>query len=290
MPKKRSSRNRFNSLASSSGAPPIFSRDWWKDEQVQRLLAAAESRDWQERERLLASIEPSARREILQIFGRLPARESARKRILSSLAPDRRFLVELEDLIARFMRTAGTLFDQSDGKVEMSLDVMIEALEREADYLRHRIYQATGRWPESYRDDEEAGSADTAPGHKMSPLTAEQHLEWRNATPLEQVQLFLEHFYFGTYFSSRGVSTRGRPPDPETEWRSKLIAAYSQFREWERILPKAAIADTMARFKTSRGTVLAARRMWCQQMQHLHFDPKTAREYREQLDRLEDCE
>jgi hypothetical protein len=79
-------------------------------------------------------------------------------------------------------------------------------------------------------------------------------------------------------------SKRGRPLDPKTEFRNKRIAAFTKFRQWEGCAPKAAVADATALYGVKDSTVHAAVQQWCPQMEHLNFDPATAKKYRERLE------
>jgi hypothetical protein len=188
----------------------------------------------------------------------------ARKRYLATLAPNRRFLVELDDLMERMWKERRPL--SSTG--EWPLGQMLDALERHYEKVRSEINQLRSR------------------RLFLVPLTEAQHKEWEDEAK-ERPVFFDERYLFGTWFNSSPRPSRGRPSD---EFRSKRIAAYSLFKEWEGEPHKGAIADATARYKCSRPTVYKARKQWCPQMQHLrpHFNQATAKVYRERIERVED--
>ena len=209
----------------------------------------------------------------------------ARERYLATLTPDRRFIVELNDLMEDMWKdrhSIGYYLDKDDSEV-WPLEDMLEALERHCEKVRSKIYY--------WRPDKKRLPEPKPPrtdGMHLVPLTEAQDIEWQQATHMEQIGFYIERYLFATIFKNRSEpSSRGRPSDPEVEFRSKRIAAYTQFREWEGHPLKAAIADAIARYKCSRAAVFAARKRWCPQMQHLrpHFDPATARE---RIEKFED--
>jgi hypothetical protein len=215
------------------------------------------------------------------------ARKKARERILATLATDRRYLVELDDLMERMWKerhSIGYHLDKEDWEV-WPLDQMLEALERHCEEVRRDVY---------WRPDIKLLPKPKSPRTNemfLVPLTEAQYKEWEDATAMEERVFFLDRYLFGTWFNkNRACSTRGRPPDRAVEFRSQRIAAYTLFREWEGHPPKAAIADAVARYKCSQAAVFAARKQWCPQMKYLrpYFDRATAKVYRERIEWFED--
>jgi hypothetical protein len=213
----------------------------------------------------------------------------ARERYLTTLAPDRRFIVELDDLMERMWKKQHSIayhFDKEDWEL-WPLHDMFEALERHCEKVRSDVYYCN--------PDKKLLPKPKAPRTNyffLVPLTEGQEKEWEDATPMEQRVFFSDRYLFGTWFKKNreGSNRGGRPSDRAVEFRSMRIAAYTQFREWEGEPHKGAIADAMARYKCSRATVYAARKQWCPQMKHLlpHFDQTTAKEYRERIEQFED--
>jgi hypothetical protein len=211
------------------------------------------------------------------------ARE-ARERYLATLAPDRRFLVELYDLMER-------MWSERRSTGEWPLDEVLGALERHCEEVRSKMPPSKRlRTNELVRQVREDLVWLAKEKEHVMPLPGAQCLEWMYATNLEQQVLALERYLFATWFNNKEPSSRGRPSDPAVEFTSKRIAVYTQFREWEGEPPKAAIADAVARYKCSRATVFAARKQWCPPMQHLrpHFDPATAKKYRKRIESFEE--
>jgi hypothetical protein len=208
----------------------------------------------------------------------------ARERYLATLEPDRRFIVELNDLMER-------MWSDRRSTGEWPLDEVLGALLRHCKKVRSempppkrpRKNEVVRRMTEDLLRPAKAD---------LMPLPGAKGVELTCATHLEQRVFLLQEYLFGTWFNknSSEPSSRGRPSDPEVEFRSKRIAAYTQFREWEGHPLKAAIADAMARYKCSRAAVYEARKQWCPQMQHLrpYFDRAIAKEYRERIEQFED--
>jgi hypothetical protein len=63
----------------------------------------------------------------------------ARKRYLAALALDRRFIVELDDLMERMWKIRHSI-----GSEQWPLDQMLEALERHCEKVRRRVYWRRG--------------------------------------------------------------------------------------------------------------------------------------------------
>ena len=215
----------------------------------------------------------------------------ARKRYMATLAPDRRYLVELDDLMERMWRERSVWYEH-----EWPLGLMIFALERHL-YKVRRLYYGTADI--NNIGEHKLRSLARETGKRLAPPTAEhslppteaQVMEWENATEIERIDLRLQHHLFGTWFKKdREHSSRGRPPDRALEFRSKRIAAYTQVLIWEGEPHKGAIADAMTRYNCSRAAVYEARKQWCPQMKHLrpHFDRATAKIYRERIEKFED--
>src|SRR5262249_21744850 len=97
------------------------------------------NKDWDERCRLFESVDAGWRRLLIEHYGLLPRDAGARKRMLDSMSPDRAPVVELDDLMARFWGTVDGLYNYSDGKIELPLEPMLEALERHCKDLRQRL-------------------------------------------------------------------------------------------------------------------------------------------------------
>jgi hypothetical protein len=212
------------------------------------------------------------------------------ERSLATLAPDRRFIAELDKLMERMWKerhSLGWSFDKEDSEL-WPLDQMLEALERHCEEVRREVY-----WTPGIPDGKHLAKpkAPRTNWFFLVPLTEAQEKEWEDATAMEQRVFFSERYLFATWFKKdREGSTRGRPSDPAVEFRSKRIAAHTQFREWEGEPHKGAVADAMARYNCSRAAVYEARKQWCPQMKHLrpHFDRATAKVYRERIERFED--
>jgi hypothetical protein len=185
------------------------------------------------------------------------------------------------------------------------LDRVLEALNRgrhprhaplSAETFREFLADAEKRVREHEKEAKAKAQAprDASPHLWVPPLTDELSAVWRAATSLEIQVFMMQRWLFGTILvRSRKRSTRGRPPDENAEFKSQRIAAYTQFREWEGrarldYQAKDAIADALCRYNTSRSAVWAARKEWCPQMQHLQFDPATAKNFRERLESAED--
>ena len=91
-----------------------------KLDDICRALATLKSvKDWPERYQLLESLSPPTRRELISWFGLLPTDARAREQILKSLELDRRYEVEFDDLMGRYRRMLCSVYDQTDGKIEM---------------------------------------------------------------------------------------------------------------------------------------------------------------------------
>ena len=139
------------------------------------------------------------------------------------------------------------------------------------------------------RKQEPPPPSDSPNSFKLPPLPEDKQRQMAKATYLELIDMWEERMIFGTFFNGKHKCiNRGRPPDPEIEFRGKCIAAYTLFLEWEGVHHKAAIQDAVARYKVSKTTVLEARKQWCGELRYLQFDTATAKEYREALERVEE--
>jgi hypothetical protein len=191
---------------------------------------------------------------------------------------------------------ASSIYDQTDGKVEVDLWEMYESLMHHAWYMLRRMYpgdsaevcvqKAEKHWEIRKQPPSPAKPSCT---FKLPSLPEEKERQMANATSLELTRMWDEKMIFGTFFNGKHkCANRGRPPDPEIEFRGKCIAAYTLFLEWEGVHHKAAIQDAVARYKVSKTTVLEARKQRCGEMHYLQFDAATAKEYREALERVEE--
>ena len=268
-------------------------KPWTFDDFCRALCNSLPSdKDWDERCRLFESVDEGWRWLLIKHYGLLPTDAGARKRMLASMSLDRAPVVELDDLMARFLGTVEGLYNYSDGKIEMSLEPMLEALERHCEDLRQR------RKPRAITDPKIKDEfLQKLIRQAFPPLTKEQdrewHRAWRRATPMEQDRMWSERSLLGAFFingrahsrrNGHAHSKRGRPLNPQTEFRDKRIAAFTKFKQWEGCVPKAAVAYAVALYGMKKSTVHAAVQQWGPQMEHLNFDPATAKKYRERLE------
>jgi hypothetical protein len=268
-----------------------------KLDDICRALKALElEKDWPERYRLLESLRPEYRRELIALFGLLPRDARARERVLSSMEPDRRFEIELDDLMGRFRRMVSDVFNQTDGKIEVDFLPMYGKLVRHASYMLRRMYpnepdlDVSARKAAEELEDMERRKQEPPSSQQSNfpPLPEDKQRQMVNATWLELIDMWDERTIFGTFFRGKYKCTgRGRPPDREIEFRSKCIAAFTYFREREGEHRKNAIRDAMNRYAVSKTTVEEARKQWCGEMHYLQFDAATAKKYRESLERVE---
>jgi hypothetical protein len=267
------------------------------DDICRALKSLDREKDWNERYRFVELLPPEIRDEVLSIFGLLPDDARARERILKSMELDRRLLVELQDLIARYWHMVSSIHHQTDGKVEVDLWEMYESLVRHSWYMLRRMYpgdsaevcvqKAQKHW--EIRDQPPPPARPSCTSFRLPPLPEDKQRQMANATSLELTRMWEERVIFGTFFNGKHkCANRGRPPDPEIEFRGKCIAAYTLFLDREGVHHKAAIQDAVARYRVSKTTVLEARKQWCGEMRHLQFDTATAKEYREALERVEE--
>ena len=266
------------------------------DDICSALASLKTAKDWPERYRLLESLNPPMRRELISWFGLLPTDARVREQILKSLELDRRIEVELDDLIGRFWRMRAAVWDQTDGKIEVSCYTMYGKLIGHATDMLRREYPsepdlnvAAQKAAEVLEDmerrkHEPPPPRDSSNRFQFPPLPEDKQRQIADATWLERIEMAEEQFIFGTFFNGkykcRGV---GRPPDPEVVFRSKCIAAFTYFRECEGEQRKNAIQDAMDRYGVSKTTVEEARKQWCGEMRCLQFDATTAKKYRERL-------
>jgi hypothetical protein len=149
------------------------------------------------------------------------ARET-RERYQATLAPDRRFVVELDDLMERMWKERHSIayhFDKPDCEL-WPLHHMLEALERHCEKVR----RSDPFLPNPDKKRLPNPKPPRTDGMHLVPLTEAQDIEWQQATHMEQRVFYIERYLFATIFkNSSKPSSRGRPSDPEVEFRSKRI-------------------------------------------------------------------
>jgi len=99
---------------------------------------------------------------------------------------------------------------------------------------------------------------------------AEQALE---AATAARERMMMDILEFGGWLHDecKQLSRRGRPPDPEVEYKSKRIAADILLLELEGLSPKAAVADAAGRYGVKRSTAYAARKKWHPQLRQFCY-------------------
>src|SRR5208337_3079589 len=103
----------------------------------------------------------------------------------------------------------------------------------------------------------------------------------------------IDFLFFGSFLHDdkhKGPSRRGRPPDPEVEFKSKRIAAYTMLLELEGMLTKAAVIDGTQVYGVKRSTVFAARKQWCPQLRKLGFGQIASTKRRRKIKWFRDLE
>jgi hypothetical protein len=87
----------------------------------------------------------------------------------------------------------------------------------------------------------------------------------------ERMWLDIHEFGGWLHDERKQLSRRGRPPDPEVEYKSKRIAADILLLEQEGLSPKAAVADAANRHGVSRSTAYDARKRWHPQLRQFGY-------------------
>lgn len=87
----------------------------------------------------------------------------------------------------------------------------------------------------------------------------------------ERMWLDIHEFGGWLHDERKQLSRRGRPPDPEVEYKSKRIAADILLLELEGLSPKAAVADAADRHGVSRSTAYDARKRWHPQLRQFGY-------------------
>jgi hypothetical protein len=167
----------------------------------------------------------------------------------------------------------------------------VEAVRAEEELLQD--FEAAGGDVEAYLDSYEAAKAGYEA--KATDGSIEQELilqDLKEATATREWML-IDWLYFGGFLHNdkcKGISRRGRPSDPEVEFKSKRIAAFTMLLQSEGMLVKAAVIDAMKVHGVKRSTVFAARKQWCPQLRKLGFDQIGSAERRRKIEWFRDIE
>jgi hypothetical protein len=166
-----------------------------------------------------------------------------------------------------------------------------EAVRTELEYLQR--FEEAGGHVDEYLNRYEAIKAGYRANVTDGSIEQELILRDLEEATAKREWMSIDGLYFRGFLHNdkcKGISRRGRPPDPEVEFKSKRIAAYTMLLQLEDELVKAAVDDSMKIYGVKRSTVFAARKQWCPQLRKLGFGQIGSAERREKIEWFRDIE